>query len=69
MDRIWQRVMDFRMLGITEIGPSQYQVGPWNLYGPAMEKVRQSPLLRTALLVSNPRVPSSVKKMFSTGGV
>ena len=56
---------DYYMLGIKCIGPSRYQVGPWILYGPAMEKVRKSPLLRTALLLANPNIPSSIKRMFA----
>lgn len=57
--------MDFRMLGITQLEPCLYQVGPWKLYGPAMETVRQNLFLRTALLLANPKVPQSVKKMFA----
>lgn len=57
---------DFFMLGIKRIGVSTYQVGPWVLNGPAMEKVRSAPLLRTALLLANPNVPNYIKRMFAT---
>lgn len=59
-----QRRGDFFMLGITP-HPSngKYQVGPWSLYGPAMEDVRQNYILRQALLLVNPKVPKSIKKM------
>lgn len=60
-----QRRMDFRMLGITQLKPNLYRVGPWNLYGPAMETVRQNTFLRTALLLANPKVPPSVKRLFA----
>ena len=60
-----QLQMDFRMLGIMNLGPNMYQVGPWRLSGPAMESVRQNLFLRTALLLANPKVPPSVKRLFA----
>lgn len=60
-----QRIADNYMLGIKQIWTGLYMVGPWKLYGPAMEEVRQTPLLRTALLLANPDVPTVIKRMFS----
>ena len=57
--------MDFRMLGIKRLDPGVYLVGPWKLYGPAMETVRQNAFLRTALLLANPTVPPAIKKLFA----
>lgn len=57
---------DYFMLGIEAIAPSVYQVGPTRLYGPAMEEFRQSPLLRTSLILANPKVPNWIKKRFAT---
>ena len=62
MDRLWQRQMDFRMLGILKVGESTYQVGPWKLLGPAMEVVRSTPFLRRALVISNPSANPMVKR-------
>lgn len=56
---------DSFMLGITVMAPGKYQVGPWIMHGPALEKVRKSRLLRTALLLANPRVPVQIKKMLA----
>lgn len=57
---------DYYMLGIKTIEPGRYLVGQWYLYGPAMEVVRQSPFLRTALLLANPNVPAYIKRMFAS---
>ena len=53
---------DSFMLGINTMVPGKYQVGPWIMHGPALEKVRKSRLLRTALLLANPVVPKWIKK-------
>lgn len=60
-----QILIDFRMLGIRTLVPGKYQVGPWILHGPAMEKVRQNSFLRTALLLGNPNTSSGIKKLFA----
>lgn len=63
-DTVEQLRGDYFMLGIRPLGDSRYLVGPWALYGPAMTAVRQNLMLRAALVVANPKVPASIKRLF-----